>query len=300
MKRKSIDMNDKFKNTDEIFLCAICNVESGTCNEDCKFCTQSVRYKADIQRYKLKEIEQIVKEAKIARANGAVGFCLVTAGLGLTDKKTKFIAKTARAIKKENLGLRLIACNGTASVEQLKELKAAGVDNYNHNLETSRDFYPTICTTHPWDDRYQTCLNVKEAGLQLVCGGIFGMGETQEDRISMIKAIASLDPMNVPLNFFHPNEALPIVENTITREEAFDLIELSREMIPNAHKIMVAGGRELMFGDEQYEIFNRGANAFVIGDYLTTTGKTPKDDVEALEALGFKIAKHVVKMENEK
>lgn len=288
------------KDNEEIFLCAICNAESGTCNEDCKFCTQSVRYKADIQRYTLKTTEQIIKEAKAARANGAVGFCLVTAGLGLTDKKTKFIADTARAIQKENLGLRLIACNGTASVEQLKELKAAGIDNYNHNLETSRDFYPSICTTHPWDDRYQTCLNVKEAGLQLVCGGIFGMGETQEDRISMIKSIASLNPMNVPLNFFHPNEALPIVENTITREEAFELITLSREMIPNAHKIMVAGGRELMFGEEQYEIFNRGANAFVIGDYLTTTGKTPKDDVEALEALGFKIAKNFHRIEDEK
>jgi len=300
MRENNINMSEKFKKTDEIFLCAICNAESGTCNEDCKFCTQSVRYKADIQRYKLKEIEQIVKEARIARENGAVGFCLVTAGLGLTDKKTKFIAKAARAVKAENLGLRLIACNGTASVEQLKELKAAGVDNYNHNLETSRDFYPSICTTHSWDDRYQTCLNVKEAGLQLVCGGIFGMGETQEDRISMIKSIASLDPMNVPLNFFHPNEALPIVENSITREEAFDLIELSRKMIPNAHKIMVAGGRELMFGDEQYEIFKRGANAFVIGDYLTTAGKTPKDDVEALEAQGFKIAKHVVRMPEEK
>jgi biotin synthase len=126
------------------------------------------------------------------------------------------------------------------------------------------------------------------------------MGETQEDRISMIEAINSLDPMNVPLNFFHPNAALPIVENTITREEAFDLITLAREMIPNAHKIMVAGGRELMFGDEQYEIFNRGANAFVIGDYLTTTGKTPKDDVEALEALGFNIAKNFHRIEDEK
>jgi biotin synthase len=296
MRKKNINMKDN----EEIFLCAICNAESGTCNEDCKFCTQSVRYKADIQRYTLKTTEQIIKEAKAARANGAVGFCLVTAGLGLTDKKTKFIADTARAIQKENLGLRLIACNGTASVEQLKELKAAGIDNYNHNLETSREFYPTICTTHPWDDRYQTCLNVKEAGLQLVCGGIFGMGETQEDRISMIKSIASLNPMNVPLNFFHPNEALPIVENTITREEAFELITLSREMIPNAHKIMVAGGRELMFGEEQYEIFNRGANAFVIGDYLTTAGKTPKDDVEALEALGFKIAKNFHRIEEEK
>jgi biotin synthase len=290
-------MND---NQEEIFLCAICNVESGTCNEDCKFCTQSVRYKADIQRYTLKSIEQIILEAKKARENGAVGFCLVTAGLGLTEKKTKFIAEAARAINKENLGLRLIACNGTATVEQLKELKAAGISNYNHNLETSRDFYPTICTTHSWDERYQTCLNVKAAGLKLVCGGIFGMGETQEDRISMLEAINSLDPMNVPLNFFHPNEALPIVKNTINKEEAFDLITLARKMIPNAHKIMVAGGREVMFGDDQYEIFNRGANAFVIGDYLTTTGKSPKDDVDALEALGYKIAKNFHVMPDEK
>lgn len=287
-------------NNEEIFLCAICNVESGTCNEDCKFCTQSVKYKADIQRYKLKSIEQIVKEATVARANGAVGFCLVTAGAGLTDKKTKFIAEAAKAVKAANLGLRLIACNGIATVEQLKELKDAGVDNYNHNLETSRDFYPTICTTHTWDERYQTCLNVKEAGLKLVCGGIFGMGETQEDRVSMLEAINSLDPMNVPLNFFHPNEALPIVENSIDIEQAFELVELARKMIPNAHKIMVAGGRELMFKDRQYEIFKRGANAFVIGDYLTTAGKTPKDDVEALEKLGFKIAKHMHLMPDEK
>lgn len=287
-------------NNEEIFLCAICNVESGTCNEDCKFCTQSVKYKANINRYKQKDIEQIVKEAKIARANGAVGFCLVTAGAGLTDKKTKFIAEAAKAVKAENLGLRIIACNGIASLEQLKELKAAGVDNYNHNLETSRDFYPQICTTHTWDERYQTCLNAKEAGLKLVCGGIFGMGETQEDRVSMLEAINSLDPMNVPLNFFHPNEALPIVENSIDIEQAFELVELARKMIPNAHKIMVAGGRELMFKDRQYEIFNRGANAFVIGDYLTTTGKTPKDDVEALEKLGFKIAKNMHLMPDEK
>ena len=284
----------------KIYLCAISNIESGTCNEDCKFCTQSVKYKADIERYRRKEIEDIVNEAKKARANKAVGFCLVTAGLGLTDKKTEFIAKVAHAIKSENLGLRLIACNGTATVEQLKELKKAGVDNYNHNLETSRSFYPTICTTHTWDERYQTCLNVKEAGLKLVCGGIFGMGETQDDRISMLEAINSLDPMNVPLNFFHPNEALPIVKNTINIEEAFELISIARKMIPNAHKIMIGGGRELMFGNRQYEVFDKGANAIILGDYLTTLGKRPKDDILELESLGYKIAKNFHLMPDEK
>ncbi|AXH13471.1 biotin synthase [Halarcobacter bivalviorum] len=273
----------------EIFLCAICNIESGTCNEDCKFCTQSVKYKADIQRYKKKAIEQIVEEAKRARANNANGFCLVTAGKGLNDKRLEFVCEAARAVKKENLGLILIACNGTASVEQLQTLKEAGVDAYNHNLETARDFYPEIVTTHTWDERYQTCKNVKEVGLRLVCGGIFGLGETQEQRVSMLESIASLEPMNVPLNFFHPNSALPIVENSVTREEAFELISLARKMVPNAMKIMVAGGRELMFGEEQYKIFEKGANAFVIGDYLTTAGRTPAEDIAELERQGIKV-----------
>ena len=282
-------MSANNKKTTEIFLCAICNIESGTCNEDCKFCTQSVKYKADIQRYKTKEIEQIVKEAKKARENGANGFCLVTAGKGLTDKRLAFVVEAAKAVKKEDLGLILIACNGTASVEQLETLKAAGVDAYNHNLETARDFYPEIVTTHTWDERYQTCKNVKEVGLRLVCGGIFGLGETQEQRVSMLESIASLEPMNVPLNFFHPNKALPIVENSVTREEAFELIALARKMVPNAMKIMVAGGRELMFGDEQYKIFDKGANAFVIGDYLTTAGRTPAEDIAELEKQGIKV-----------
>lgn len=275
---------------DKVYLCAISNIESGTCNEDCKFCTQSVKYKADIVRYRRKTIEQIVEEAKMARENKAIGFCLVTAGKGLDADRLAYVVSAAKAVKALDLGLKIIACNGTATYDQLCELKAAGVDNYNHNLETSREFYKEICTTHDWDERYQTCLDAKKAGLNLVCGGIFGLGETREDRISMIQAIASLEPANVPINFFHPNEALPLVKNSISKEEAFELIRLVREMVPNAHKIMVAGGRELMFGENQYEVFNYGANAIVIGDYLTTKGNSASKDIEALEKLGFEIA----------
>jgi len=278
-------MNDK-----TIYLCAISNIESGTCAEDCKFCTQSVKYKADITRYKRKNIKDIVKEAKQARKNKAIGFCLVTAGKGLDNARLKFVCEAAQAVKKENLGLKIIACNGTATLEQLLELKKAGVDNYNHNLETSKDFYKNICTTHTWDERYETCQNVTKAGLKLVCGGIFGLGETQEDRISMLKSIASLNPTNVPINFFHPNEALPIVENSITKEQAFELVKLTSSMIPNAHKIMVAGGREIMFNQDQYKIFDYGANSIVIGNYLTTIGKTAADDIQELENLGYNIA----------
>lgn len=279
-------MNDK-----KVFLCAISNIESGTCNEDCKFCTQSVKYKADIQRYKRKTIDQIVNEAKKARNNKAIGFCLVTAGKGLTDDRLEYVCEAAKAVKKENLGLKIIACNGTASYEQLQELQKSGVDNYNHNLETAKEFYPQICTTHSWDERFQTCLDVKKVGLKLVSGGIFGLGESMENRLSMLKSLQELEPMNVPINFFHPNEALPIVENSITKDEAFKLIQLTRDMIPHAHKIMVAGGRELMFKEDQYKVFEHGANSIVIGDYLTTTGNAAQKDIENLNNLGYEISK---------
>ena len=278
----------------EIFLCAINNVESGTCNEDCKFCTQSVKYKADIQRYKRKSIEDIVNEAEVAKANKAIGYCLVTAGAGLTDDRLEFVCNAASAVKKELPNFNLIACNGLATVEQLKELKKAGVNSYNHNLETAKEFYSSICTTHNWDERYQTCLNVNEVGLNLVCGGIFGMGESDENRISMINSIASLNPKTVPLNFFHPNEALPIVENTLDIDTSFNLIAKAREVI-NPERLMIAGGREITFKDRQYEVFDHGANAIIIGDYLTTCGQNISKDLENLENLGYTIAQNCKK-----
>lgn len=274
----------------EIFLCAISNINSGTCNEDCKFCSQSVKYKADIERYIQKPISSIVEEAKAARASGALGFCLVTANKGIDDKVLKFVCEVARAVSSAVPDLRLIACNGTASVEQLITLKEAGVKAYNHNLETAETFYPEVCTTHPWRERYETCENVNKVGLKLITGGIFGMGETQEDRISMLKSLKSLNPTSVPLNFYHHNTALPLKPNPITTDEALELIKLAREIISDADRIMVAGGRELQFGHRQDEIFNAGANSIVIGNYLTTQGRDKSSDLEMLKALGFDIA----------
>ncbi len=276
-----------------IFLCAICNINSGTCNEDCKFCSQSVRYKADIERYKQKPLEQIVSEAKAAKNNGALGFCLVTSNKGLDDKVLEFICEAAYAVNKENLGLRLIACNGTATKEQLLELKKCGIKAYNHNLETSQAFYPQICTTHDWQERYKTCEAVNSAGLVLISGGIFGLGESHEDRVSMLESLASLNPTSVPINFYHHNPALHLEPNPLTKEEAFGLIALTRKMIPNAKRIMVAGGRELMFGDEWSKIFEYGANSIVIGNYLTTKGEDPQSDLQVIKKLGFEIATKV-------
>jgi biotin synthase len=278
------------KQTKQIFLCAINNILSGSCKEDCKFCTQSVRYRADIDRYSFKSIETIVSEAKEAKALGALGYCLVTAGRGLDDKKTEFVAKVASTIKAEVEGLNLIACNGTASIEQLSHLKANGVDSYNHNLETSKEYYPQICTTHSWDERYQTCLDARDAGLTLCVGGIFGMGESAEDRDSLLHSIASLNPQSTPLNFYHPNKALPIKSSTISQQEALAIIDKARGLLGEDRLLMVAGGRELLFGGDEKRMFEAGANAIVIGNYLTTSGDAPTRDHQMLSSLGYEIA----------
>ena len=272
-----------------VYLCAISNISSGVCAQDCKFCTQSTKYKAQIERYKYKPIEHIVQEAHKAKAARAIGFCLVTAGRGIDDTILEFVCKAARAVKKEVPQLSLIGCNGIATTEQLKELKRSGIDNYNHNLETAKSFYPHICSTHTWEERYQTCLNAKEAGLRLCTGGIFGLGESQEQQNEFIDQIASLDPMSVPINFYHPNPSLPLPQTIIPQEKALALIRKVRAKLPKA-MIMVAGGRELVFQDSWPKILQAGANAIVIGDYLTTKGERPDKDLQTLQKLGYEIA----------
>jgi biotin synthase len=277
-------------NNKQIFLCAINNILSGTCQEDCKFCTQSVRYHADIERYNYKDIPTIVKEAKMAKEHGALGYCLVTAGKGLNDKKVDFVARAAQAIKAEVEGLNLIACNGTATKEQLLHLKKHGIDSYNHNLETSERYYAEICQTHTWSERYETCEHVKSTGLALCSGGIFGMGETEEDRDELLKSITSLNPESTPLNFYHPNPALPIKTRNIEVEEALSIINKARILLGDNTLLMVAGGRELLFNGQEDKMFEAGANAIVIGNYLTTAGLEPNKDKSMLDSLGYKVA----------
>lgn len=275
--------------SDKIFLCAISNITSGSCKEDCSFCTQSSKYKANIERFKNKPIKEVIQEAIKAKSVGAIGFCLVSSGRGLDDKRLEFVCKVAYEVNKEVSGLSLIACNGVASVEHLRELKKNGIKNYNHNLETSKEYYPNICTTHSWEERFQTCLNVKEAGLELCSGGIFGLGESQLDRVSLINSLKKLSPKSIPINFFHPNKALPIKESHIKEDEALSIISQVREAFSDS-MIMVAGGREFTFKTKMREIFKYGANSIVIGDYLTTAGAKPNSDLEMLKELNLKIA----------
>lgn len=180
----------------KIFLCAISNIKSGICNEDCKFCSQSVKWKASINRYIKKEISKIVEEAKIAKKNRASGFCLVTSGKSLDDDILEYVCKVTKAILKE-VDISIIACNGIATKEKLKELKKVGVKIYNHNLETSKEHYINICTTQKWEERFITCENVKSVGLRLCSGGLFGIGESKEDVISLINSLKMLNPEGI-------------------------------------------------------------------------------------------------------
>ncbi|CAD7286241.1 biotin synthase [Campylobacter suis] len=273
----------------QIMLCAISSLSCGVCDEDCGYCTQNINSKVKISRYHIKSQEQVVAEAKRASANHALGFCLVTSGARLDDDKTEQVAKIARAVSKECPELMLIACNGMASREQLSELKNAGVFSYNHNLETSREYFSKICTTHSWDERWQTNLDAKSVGLELCCGGIYGLGESESDRVSLRVSLAELAPFSSPINFFMPSDGLSIKQEILSADEAFKIIDDSVKALPNT-RLMIAGGRERVLGERQYEIFSHGVVAIVLGDYLTQKGEDMSEDVRCLKELGYTFA----------
>ncbi len=225
----------------------------------------------------------------MAYKNHALGFCLVTSGARLNDKKTDYIASLARAVSKEVPNLMLIACNGMATYEQLCELKNAGVFSYNHNLETSREYFPKICTTHSWDERFQTNLDAKRAGLMLCTGGIYGVGESEAERVSFRASLKELEPFSSPINFFIKSDALRLDLAPLSVDEALKIVRETKSALPET-RVMIAGGREKILGDRQYEIFENGADAIVIGDYLTAKGEKASRDIEELTKRGFSFA----------
>lgn len=270
-----------------IMFCAISNISSGNCAEDCGFCTQSAHNKNDLETFKKKPLDSILHEAKMAKKNGALGFCLVTSGKGLNDKKLEFVASATKEVKKE-VDIMVIACNGIASKEQLSELKKAGVDSYNHNLETSKRFYDKICSTHDWEDRYVTCEATNEVGLLLCSGGLFGLGESEDDRKEYLKALKSLNPFSTPINFYIPHPSLKIPPYELNQKEALGIIKNVRATLPDA-RVMIAGGRERVFSNNQKAMFEAGVDAIVVGDYLTSKGDDPLKDFKLIKSLGYKV-----------
>ncbi len=263
------------------------NARSGLCAEDCHYCSQSAVSKAPIAKYPLLSREQLVEGAYRAKAARAVRYCIVTSGRGPTDGDIEAIASVVRAIR-DRVEINICCSLGLMTEEQARHQKTAGVERVNHNLNTSRRFHPAICTTHRYEDRVRTVENVRRAGLSTCCGGIIGMGETDEDLIDLSLSLRELDVASIPVNFLHPIPRTPFEGyRNLTPERCLKVLCLFRLVNP-AKEIRVAGGRELNLGRHQH-LALYPANSLFVDGYLTTPGQTATDTHRMIEAHGFEI-----------
>ncbi len=273
-------------------LCSIGNVKSGSCSENCGFCAQSAHHPGkDSPIYGLKSTEEILAQAKAAAAAGAKRFCLVSQGRGpkySSSQSQEFeqVLETVRQII-DQTEIKPCCALGEVTPEQAQALKEAGVTRYNHNLEASEDFFPSIVSTHQWRDRVETIKNLKAVGIQACAGGILGMGESWEDRVNLALSLRELDVESVPLNLLNPREGTPLGERSqLDPYEALKAIAIFRLILPE-QIIRYAGGRETVMGELQALGLQAGINAMLIGHYLTTLGQPPEADHQMLASLGL-------------
>lgn len=273
---------------DKVDLCTIINAKSGSCSEDCKFCAQSAHYNTNSTTYDLMDYESILEKALEVEKQGAHRFSLVTSGKGLvTGKDFEKLLEIYRKLKKDTK-LNLCASHGIISTEQALMLKDAGVTMYHHNVETSRDYYKEMVSTHSYDDRIITVKNVETAGLEVCCGGIFGLGESEIDRVNMAFEIRDLGIKSIPLNVLMPVKGTPLGESEILKPmEILKSMAMFRFVVPDSF-IRYAGGR-MALKDKQELGFKAGVNAALVGDFLTTIGSNVEDDKGMILCSGLKL-----------
>ncbi len=275
----------------EVDCCAILNGRSGKCSENCKFCAQSAHYNTGVKEYPLLSEEEIFAAAEKAKAAGAVRFSVVTSGRG-QSKADDFdnICRVLKRIKTE-LGIEVCASLGILTLEQAKKLKEVGVTRYHSNLETAGSYFPDICTTHTYEDKFVTIKNAQAAGLRVCSGGILGLGETPQQRVEMAFTLKELGIDSVPLNLLTPIPGTPFANNApITPLEILRTFAVYRFILPHA-QIRTAGGREVNLRDLQALALNGGASGIMIGGYLTTAGRGTEKDLRMLSDLGRKRSK---------
>ncbi|MBM7866080.1 biotin synthase BioB [Heliobacterium gestii] len=269
-------------------LCSIVNAKSGACSEDCRFCAQSAHHPSCVETYDLMEPDAIVARAKAMEAEGAHRFSLVTSGRGMDDAELEPVLAIYERLRRETK-LGLCASLGILQEEQLRRLAATGVTMYHHNLETSRRFFPQICTTHSYDERIATILAAQAAGMAVCSGGIFSLGETMEDRIDMALELRGLGVQSAPVNILNPIAGTPLEEQPVIAPlEILKSIAIYRLMLPSARARM-AGGREGALRNLQSLCFMAGADAALVGSYLTTSGRTVAEDIQMLLDLGLPV-----------
>ena len=266
-------------------LCTIINGKSGRCSENCKYCAQAGCYKTKIESYPLLDTDTIVKDAKRNAEQGVLRYSIVTSGRSLNDEEVDRACESIRAIRKET-DIAVCVSFGLLNEEQFRKLKEAGVSRIHNNLETSRRYFPNVCSTHTYDEKIQTIKAAQRAGLKVCSGGIMGIGETMEDRIDMVLEQRELGVKSIPVNMLNPIKGTPYENNQIlSQDEMRRIVAVFRFIIPDA-SIRLAGGRGLM-EDKGVSIFKSGANAAISGDMLTTSGITVKKDMDILDELGY-------------
>jgi biotin synthase len=269
-------------------LHVIRNAKSGFCSEDCSYCSQSGQADTAIEKHPLQTVAAIVQGAREARTLNAVRYCIVTSGRQPAEKELDVICEAARQIKCE-APIQICTSLGLLTPEQAQRLKVAGVDRYNHNLETSSRYYGAICTTHRYEDRVATTRIAKAAGLELCCGGLIGMGETLEDRVDLALALREVGADSIPLNFLDPRPGTAMEGRPrIGALDALRTLALFRFANPD-RELRVAGGREACLGPLQ-ALALYPANSIFTAGYLTTGGQGHSADLAMIEAAGFQVA----------
>jgi len=264
------------------------NAKKGGCSEDCHFCSQSARFASDVEPDTLSTVEGFVAAARDAHARGAGEFCIVVAVRGPSTKLLERVCEAVRIIKAE-LPLKVAVSLGILREDQVMQLVEAGVDKVNHNLETSKRYFPYVCTTHTFDERMATLQLVRGAGLEVCCGGIIGMGETTDDRVDFLCTLQSLAPQEVPINFLNPRPGTPFGDRSLVEPvEALRFVAMARLALPEA-LVRFAGGREITLQGLQDLGMRSGASGIVLGNYLTTGGRNDQDDFAMLDRLGFEV-----------
>ncbi len=272
---------------DSIETCAILNAKSGKCPSDCKFCAQSSKFKIPIKTYPLLDEKELYSRAKEVFSLGISRFSFVISGIFPTKEDLRILGRVIEKLKGESSSFKICASLGQIGKEELRFLKECGLDRYHHNLETSREFYPRISTVQRWEDRLKTVLRAKEVGLSVCCGGIFGLGEGEDDVVSLIETLKDINVDSVPVNFLHPIKGTPLENaNYLTPLKCLKILVALRFALPKA-QIRVCGGREFNLRELQ-PLALLVVDSLMVGNYLTTKGRGLKDDAQLIRDMGFR------------
>ena len=266
----------------------ILSAKTGGCPEDCHFCSQSARFESPVKATPLLDVEEVVAAAEETARLGASELCIVLAVRGPDERIMGQVLAATEAVRRRT-GLNVAVSAGILTADQARRLADGGVHRYNHNLETARSFFGEIVTTHTWEERFETCRQVRAAGMELCCGVLLGMGESHDQRVELLDQLRQVDPVEIPVNFLNPRPGTPLGDRPLVEPmEAIRWISLLRLALP-AVLLRYAGGREVTLRDLQALGMTSGINGLIIGNYLTTLGRQPGQDLQMLADLAMPV-----------